>query len=351
MTSDANDMKAFIGLAAGGQSLSRDQAEAAFGIIMSGEATPSQIGGFLMALRVRGETVDEITGAAAAMRAKMLTIEAPAGAIDLCGTGGDATGTYNISTASQFVVAACGVPVAKHGNRALSSKSGAADVLASLGVNLDADMALVQRALMEAGTCFLMAPRHHSAMKHVGPTRVELGTRTIFNLLGPLSNPAKVKRQVTGVFSPDWVEPLAQVLKGLGHERAWVVHGSGGGGAGGMDELSTLGPSLVAELKDGQVSTFEITPEDAGLPRAALEDLKGGDAAHNAAALTALLDGEASAYRDVVLLSSAAALVVAEKVGDLKAGVAQAAEAVDSGAAKGVLEKLITITNEGGTTG
>jgi anthranilate phosphoribosyltransferase len=340
VSDEIQDLKGLLGLAAAGQALTGEQAEAAFDIIMSGNATPAQIGGFLMALRVRGETVDEITGAARAMRAKMLTIEAPAGAIDTCGTGGDAKGTYNISTACQFVVAGCGVPVAKHGNKALSSKCGAADVLAALGVNLDADLALVERALAEAGTCFLLAPRHHSAMKHVGPTRVELGTRTIFNLLGPLSSPARVKRQVIGVFSPDWVEPLAQVLKGLGHEHAWVLHG-----AGGLDELSTTGTSLVAELKDGAVNTFEVTPQDAGLPEANLSDLKGGDAETNAAALGALLDGAPGAYRDVVLFGSAAALIVAGKAETLREGVTIAAEAVDSGRARAALDKLVAITN------
>ena len=341
MNAEPTDLKGLLGVAAGGQALDSAQAELAFDIIMSGNATPAQMGGFLMALRVRGETVEEITGAARAMRAKMLTIEAPAGAIDTCGTGGDAKGTYNVSTASAFVVAACGVPVAKHGNRALSSKSGAADVLGALGLNLDADMRLVEKALREAGTCFLMAPRHHSAMRHVGPTRVELGTRTIFNLLGPLSNPARVKRQIIGVFSPDWVEPIAHVLNGLGHERAWVVHG-----AGGIDELSTTGASKVAELKDGKVTTFEVTPGDAGLATAKLEDLKGGDAERNAQVLRAMLDGEPGAFRDIVLLTSAAALIVAGKAGDLKQGAAMAAEAVDSHRAREVLARLIAITNE-----
>lgn len=340
MTGEIADLKSLLNTVASGTALSAAQAEAAFNIIMSGDATPSQMGGFLMALRVRGETVDEITGAARAMRAKMLTIEAPAGAIDICGTGGDAAGTYNISTASQFVVAACGVPVAKHGNRALSSKSGAADVLAALGVNLEANREIMTKALAEVGTCFLMAPLFHSAMRHVGPTRVELGTRTIFNLMGPLCNPAKVKHQVIGVFSPDWIEPLAQVLKGLGHERAWVVHG-----ADGLDELSNTGASKVAELKDGSVRLFEVTPEDAGLPRAQLADLKGGDGETNAAALRALLDGAPGAYRDIVLLSSAAALVVAGKAESLKDGVVQAAQAVDSGDAQRILDQLVAATN------
>ena len=341
MSGDMGNLKQLLGLAATGQALTEQQAEAAFGIMMSGDATPAQMGGFLMALRVRGETVPEITGAARAMRAKMTTIEAPDGAIDVCGTGGDGTATYNISTASQFVIAACDVPVAKHGNRALSSKSGAADVLAALGVNLDADMSLVQKALKEAGTCFLMAPRHHSAMRHVGPTRVELGTRTIFNLLGPLSNPARVKRQLVGVFSADWIEPLAQVLKGLGHERAWVVHG-----ADGMDELSTTGTSRVAELKDGEITTFEVTPEELGLPRASLADLRGGNGEENARALRALLGGEAGPFRDIVLLGSAAALTIAGKAADLKEGLVLAAEAIDSSRAAQVLERLVAITNE-----
>ncbi len=335
------ELKGLIGKVATGATLSRAEAEQAFDIMMSGDATPAQMGGFLMALRVRGETVEEIAGAATVMRAKMTTVKRPQGAIDICGTGGDSTGSYNISTASQFVVAACGVPVAKHGNRAASSKSGASDVLEALGVNIEADFALVEKALAEAGTCFLMAQRHHSAMRHVGPARVELGTRTIFNLLGPLSNPAKVKRQLIGVFAPEWIEPLAEVLRDLGHERAWVVHG-----AGGMDEVSTLGPTKVAELKDGKIATFEVTPADAGLPTAKLADIVGGDREHNAAALRGLLEGRPGAYRDIVVLGSAAALVVAGKADDLKAGAALAAEAIDSGRALKVLERLVAITNE-----
>jgi anthranilate phosphoribosyltransferase len=341
MTSDMADLKALLAHVADGKSLDAAQAERAFEIIMSGDATPAQMGGFLMALRVRGETVAEITGAVRAMRAKMLTIDAPAGAIDTVGTGGDAKGTYNISTASAFVVAACGVPVAKHGNRALSSRSGAADVLMALGVNIDADMRLVQKALREVNLCFLMAPRHHSAMRHVGPTRVELGTRTIFNLLGPMSNPARVKRQLVGVFAPQWVKPLAEVLRDLGHERAWVVHG-----ADGLDELSTTGPSQVAELNEGKIKTFEVSPADAGLPKARLADLLGGDAEHNAEALRAMLDGAAGPFRDIVLYGSAAALIVAGKVGDLKAGVAKAAEAIDSGRARQTLAGLVAISHE-----
>jgi len=341
MTGDMADLKSLLAHVADGKALNAHQSERAFDIIMSGDATPAQMGGFLMALRVRGETVAEITGAARAMRAKMLTIEAPAGAIDTCGTGGDAKGTYNVSTASTFVIAACGVPVAKHGNRALSSRSGAADVLMALGVNIDADMRLVQKALQEINLCFLMAPRHHSAMRHVGPTRVELGTRTIFNLLGPLSNPARVKRQLIGVFATHWVEPLAEVLRDLGHEHAWVVHG-----ADGLDELSTTGPSQVAELKGGKIKTFEVSPADAGLPKARLADLKGGDAEHNAEVMIAMLDGAAGPFRDIVLFGSAAALIVAGKVRDLKAGVAMAAEAIDSGRARRTLAGLVAISHE-----
>ena len=275
--------KPLIAKVADRQSLTEAEARQAFDIMMSGEATPSQIGGFLMALRVRGETVEELTGAARVMRAKVLAIEAPPGTIDTCGTGGDAKGTYNISTGVAFVLAACGVPVAKHGNRAVSSKSGAADVLTALGVNIDADMTQVQKAIWEIGITFLMAPRHHGAMRHVGPTRVELGTRTIFNLLGPLSNPAGAKRQLMGVFSRDWIQPQAQVLAQLGTEHAWVVHGSDG-----LDELTTTGPSYVAEVKDGRVSAFEVTPEDAGLPRVDFQALVGGSPEHNATAMRAL---------------------------------------------------------------
>ncbi|MCH7832775.1 MAG: anthranilate phosphoribosyltransferase [Proteobacteria bacterium] len=335
-------LKPLLAKVADGTTLSADEAEAAFDIIMSGDATDAQIGAFLMALRVRGETVDEITGAVRTMRAKALAIKAPDGAIDVVGTGGDGSGTYNISTAAAIVVAACGVPVAKHGNKALSSKSGSADVLAALGVNLDADLGLVEKAITEAGIGFMMAPRHHSAMKHVGPARVEMGTRTIFNLLGPLSNPAGVKRQFTGVFSKDWVEPLAKVLANLGCEAAWIVHG-----ADGLDEMTTTGPSYVAQLKDGEITTFEVTPDDAGLPEAKPEDLKGGDAATNAEALNAVLDGDPGPYRDVVVYNAAGALIVAGKAADLKQGCALAAAAIDDGKAKATLEKMIAISNEG----
>ena len=340
MSPDMTDLKALIARVATGARLSEAEAELAFDIIMSGNATPSQMGGFLMALRVRGETVEEITGAARTMRAKAVPIVAPPGTIDTCGTGGDNSGTFNISTAAALVVAACGVPVAKHGNRAASSKSGAADVLAALGVNIDCDMALVQRALNEVGICFLMAPRHHTAMRNVAGTRVELGTRTIFNLMGPLSNPAGARRQLLGVFSRDWIEPIAQVLHRLGSESAWVVHGSDG-----LDELTVTGPSHVAQLHNGSVTMFDIEPQDAGLLLHNPSDLKGGDAAANAAALEALLAGSHGAYRDIVLLNSAAALVVAGKAGDLRAGVVLARTAIDEGRARTVLDRLIAMTN------
>ncbi len=333
-------MKEVLGRVAIGHAMSEDQAEEVFEVIMSGDATPAQIGGLLMALRVRGETVDEITGAARIMRAKALPVEAPAGAIDTCGTGGDGSGTYNISTAAAFVLAGAGVPVAKHGNRALSSKSGSADVLTALGVKIDADMALVKESLWENNIGFLMAPRHHNAMRHVAGPRVELGTRTIFNLLGPLANPARTSLQLMGVFASQWVEPMANVLGRLGAERAWVVHGSDG-----LDELTTTGPTLVGEWKDGKVTLFEVRPEDCGLKRATAADLKGGDASVNAAALRALLGGAQGAYRDIVLLNAAAALVVAGKAAELGQGVALAAESIDSGKALATLDRMVAITN------
>ena len=336
----SDNLKSLIGKVADGNTLDQDEATQAFDIIMSGNATPAQIGGFLMALRVRGETVDEITGAAKTMRAKAMKVPAPADTIDIVGTGGDGSGSYNISTAAAIVTAACGVPIAKHGNRALSSKSGASDVLASLGVNLDADLAHVERAIAEAGIGFLMAPLYHGAMKHVGGPRVELGTRTIFNLLGPLTNPAGVTRQFSGAFSRDWIVPMATVLGNLGCERAWVVHGSDG-----LDELTTTGPSFVADLKDGKVTTFEVSPAEAGIDLASPDDLKGGDPDHNAAALNAVLAGDPGPYRDVVLYNTAAALLIADKAGDLKDGVDQAAAAIDDGRARQTLDKLVAITN------
>jgi anthranilate phosphoribosyltransferase len=335
-----DDFKAIIGKVATGAALSRDEAASAFDRMMSGEATPSQMGGLLMALRVRGETVDEITGAVAAMRSKMLTVKAPADAVDIVGTGGDGSGSVNVSTCASFVVAGAGVPVAKHGNRALSSKSGAADVLGALGVKIDVTPEQVGRCIADAGIGFMFAPTHHPAMKNVGPTRVELATRTIFNLLGPLSNPAGVTRQMVGVFSRHWVQPLAEVLRNLGAKSAWVVHGSDG-----LDEITLTGPTYVAALENGEIRLFEITPDEAGLPNAATEDLKGGDAVANAASLRAVLEGKPGAFRNVALLNAAATLVVAGKAKDLKEGVALGAKSLDSGAAMDKLELLVKVSH------
>src|SRR5271156_4208987 len=295
-----DDLKSIIGKVATGATLSRDEAASAFDSMMSGEATPSQMGGLLMALRVRGETVDEITGAVSAMRAKMLRVEAPVDAVDVVGTGGDGSGSVNVSTCASFIVAGAGVPVAKHGNRALSSRSGAADVLSSLGVKIDITPEHVGRCVAETGIGFMFAPSHHPATKNVAATRVELATRTIFNLLGPLSNPAGVRRQMVGVFSRQWIEPLAQVLKNLGAERAWVVHGSDG-----LDEITTSGPTSVAALEDGAVRSFEISPEDVGLSKIKPEALRGGDAATNAKAVQDVLEGQKTPFRDVALLNAA----------------------------------------------
>ncbi|MEW9835764.1 anthranilate phosphoribosyltransferase [Mesorhizobium marinum] len=332
-------LKEHIAKVAGGSPLSFEEAREAFDIIMSGEATPGQIGGFLMALRVRGETVDEISGAVATMRAKMLRVDAPAGAIDIVGTGGDGSHSVNISTASAFVIAGAGVPVAKHGNRGLSSQTGAADVLTALGVRIDLAPEAIARCIAEAGVGFMFAPSHHPAMRHVGPTRAELGTRTIFNLLGPLSNPAGVKRQMVGVFAPEWIEPVAHTLKALGAERAWVAHGDG------YDEITATGETQVAELADGTVRAFTLTPEAVGLARHARDDLRGGDAAFNAAALRRLLEGAPGAYRDTVLMNAGAGLVVAGKAQSIEDGVAQAAIAIDSGKAAGVLDRLVAASS------
>ncbi|MBT3627071.1 MAG: anthranilate phosphoribosyltransferase [Rhodospirillaceae bacterium] len=340
MNESLDNFRGLLASVAEGNALTVEEAERAFDIMMGGEATPAQMGALLMGLRVRGETVDEITGGARAMRARALAMDAPADAIDTCGTGGDAKGTFNVSTGAAIVTAACGVSVAKHGNRALSSKSGSADVLTALGVNIEADLELVREALWQAGIGFLMAPRHHGAMRHVAPTRVELGTRTIFNLLGPLSNPAGAKRQVIGVFDQAWAEPMAAVLRNLGSERVWVVHGSDG-----IDELTITGPSTVVELNGSELRQFEVTPEDAGLARAKLDDIKGGDADANAKIMAAMLDGTPGPVRDIVLLNAAAALIVAGKVETLSDGVRTAGEAVDSGAARATLDKLIDITN------
>jgi anthranilate phosphoribosyltransferase len=334
-----NTLKPVLGRLAAGEHLAESEAEAAFGIIMAGEATPAQIAGLLMAMRVRGETVPEITGAVRAMRARMAAIEAPPGAIDIVGTGGDGSGSLNISTATALVVAGCGVPVAKHGNRALSSRSGAADALAALGVNLDVPLERLEGVLAAAGMVFLWAPRHHSSMRHAAGPRVELGTRTIFNILGPLSNPARVKRQLTGAFSVEWLRPMAETLARLGAEAAWVVHGQG------LDEIALSGKTHVVALEDGRIREFTVAPEDAGLERAPPEAIRGGEPAENAAALQALLQGARGAYRDIVLLNAAAALVVAGRAADLRSGAATAARAIDSGAASGVLARLQEATS------
>ncbi len=334
------DFKTLIAKVASGASLSRDEATSAFDIMMTGEATPSQIGGFLMALRVRGETVEEIAGAVSSMRSRMLKVEAPADAVDIVGTGGDASGSLNISTASAFVAAGAGLSIAKHGNRALSSKSGAADVLMALGVRIDIGPEAIAACIREAGVGFMFAPVHHSAMKHVGPSRVELGTRTIFNILGPLSNPAGVRHQLVGVFAREWLVPVAETLAALGSESVWVVHGSDG-----LDEMTLSGPTYVAELRNGAVRSFEVMPDDAGLPHYPPEAVRGGSAEDNAQALRALLNGAAGAYRDTVLLNVAAALVLADQVPTLKDGVTLAADAIDSGRALVALDRLVARSN------
>lgn len=334
-------LKPTLGLLQDGTTLSTAQATKAFEIILSGEATTAQIGAFLTALRVRGESIDEIAAGVAVMRANAAKVKAPTHVLDTCGTGGDGSGSYNISTAVAIVAAACGAHVAKHGNKALSSKSGSSEVLEALGVHLALSPDALSKCINDVGIGFLFAPNHHAAMRHVGPTRAELGFRTIFNLLGPLSNPAGANRQLLGVFDKKWVEPLAQVLKKLGSERAWVVHGSDG-----MDELTTTGPSTVAELRKGEVTVFEVTPEDAGLSRAKPEDLAGGTPQENAAAMTALFDGEAGAYRDIVLFNTAAALMVANKATGLKEGADMAALAIDDGGARSVLANLVATSQK-----
>jgi anthranilate phosphoribosyltransferase len=320
--------------------LTRAEAEIAFETLFEGAATPAQMGGFLMALRTRGETVDEFAAAAFVMRSRCLAVQAPAGAMDIVGTGGDGKGTLNISTATAFVVAGAGVTVAKHGNRNLSSKSGAADALTELGLNVMVGPAVVERCLAQAGIGFMMAPMHHPAMRHVGPIRAELGTRTIFNILGPLTNPAGVKRQLTGAFSPRLIRPMAETLAALGSEKAWLVHGSDG-----TDELSIAGPSAVVSLDHGVIREFTISPADAGLPTHPFEAILGGTPAENATAFRALLDGAPGAYRDAVLLNAAAALVVADRATSLPEGVTLARAAIDSGAAKAKITALQALTH------
>ena len=342
MSEDFDAFKGVLGRVADGHRLSEREAESAFDTIMTGNATPAQIGAFLMALRLRGETVDEITGAARTMRDKAARIDAPAGAIDVVGTGGDGAGTLNISTAAALLVAGCGIPVAKHGNRALSSRAGAADVLTALGVNIDASFPLIEKSIREAGIGFMMAPRHHSATRHVAGPRVELAVRTVFNLLGPLSNPAFVRRLLVGVFAPEWLEPLAEVLGRLGSERAWVVHG-----AGGLDELTSFGETMVAEWSGGAVRSFTVTASDAGLSEGRFEDLKGGTGAYNAGRLRALLDGEPGTYRDSAIMTAAGSLVVAGTAEDLTEGAALAARSIDEGGARAALARMVEISNEG----
>jgi anthranilate phosphoribosyltransferase len=332
--------KPYLAKVATGAALSREEARAAFDTLLSGEVTPAQGGGFLMALRVRGEALDEIAGAVEAMRGRMLRVKAPKDAIDVVGTGGDHSGSYNISTLAAIIVAATGVPVAKHGNRAASSRSGAADVLTALGVKIGLDPAALERCLAQAKLCFMFAQTHHASMRHVGPVRVELGTRTLFNLLGPLSNPAGVERQLLGVFSEAWLEPLTQALKDLGTRRVWAVHGSDG-----LDEMTTTGPTSVVALEDGAIRRFTVHPEEVGLALSRPEDLKGAEPEHNAAQLRAVLDGARTPYRDVAILNAGAALVVAEQVKDLREGVERAAAAVDSRAARATLDTLIRVSN------
>ncbi|SEM93091.1 anthranilate phosphoribosyltransferase [Gemmobacter aquatilis] len=332
-------LKPLIGVAAT-RALTRDEAETAFAALFEGEATPAQMGGFLMALRTRGETVDEYAAAASVMRAKCHKVRAPEGAMDIVGTGGDGKGTLNISTATAFVVAGAGVVVAKHGNRNLSSKSGAADALTEMGLNVMIGPDLVQRCLDEAGIGFMMAPMHHPAMRHVGPVRTELGTRTIFNILGPLTNPAGVKRQLTGAFSTALLRPMAETLRMLGSEKAWLVHGGDG-----TDELSIAASSQVVALDGGALREFSLHPEDAGLPEHPFEAIIGGTPAENGAAFRRLLEGEAGAYRDAVLLNAAAALVVADKAAGLAEGVEMARESIDSGRALEKVEALVALTN------
>ncbi len=333
--------KSLIGKVASGSRLTRAEAVAGFEAIFAGEAAPAQLGGFLMALRVRGETVEEVVGAAEAMRARMLRAEAPRDAIDIVGTGGDGHGSYNVSTLAALIVASCGVPVAKHGNRAVSSRSGASDILTALGVRIDLEPSEVEHCLATCKIAFMNAPAHHAAMRRVAATRAELGTRTIFNLLGPLTNPASVRRQLVGVYAQGWVEPLAQVLRALGSERAWVVHGSDG-----LDEITTTGPTFVASLENNEIRTFQVTPEDAGLARVAPADLAGGDPSANAAALLAVLDGARTPYRDIAILNAAAALVIAGEASGLREGAAVAARAIDEGRTAGTLAALVAASNQ-----
>ena len=339
-TQPSQELRALIQKVSGGATLTEEEMRTALDQMTAGAATPAQMGAFLMALRVRGETVEEITGAAQMLRSRMNRVEVPPDAIDIVGTGGDSHGTYNVSTCAALIAAGAGVRVAKHGNRRVSSKSGASDVLAELGVKLDVPFDTISRCVAQAGIGFLWAPQHHPAMKHWAPIRGELGIRTIFNLLGPISNPGGVKRQVVGVFSWHWVEPIAHVLNNLGARHVWVVHGHDG-----LDELTTTGATDVAELKDGKIEVFEVTPADAGLLPAKLSDLRGGDEKENAAAIRDVLAGKRTPLRDIAVLNAAAALIVADKAANLMDGAALAAHAIESGAARAALEKLVAISN------
>jgi anthranilate phosphoribosyltransferase len=334
------DIKAALNKIANRKDLTGEEMRGVMRTIMAGEATPSQIGAFLMGMRVKGETVVEIAAAVSILREQMIPVSAPEHAVDIVGTGGDEAGTLNISTASAIVVAACGVPVAKHGNRALSSKSGASQVLEALGVKLDLTPAEIGASVDRAGIGFMFAPMHHPAMKHVGPSRSEMGTRTLFNLLGPQSNPAGVRRYLLGVYAEEWVEPVAAALLANRAVKAWVVHGSDG-----LDEITTTGPTHIAQIEGGSLTTFEISPEQFGLPRATLDDLRGGDPVDNARAMTELFEGATGAYRDIVLLNSAAALFVADRVDTLDTGIALARAAIDSGKAKDTLARLVAVSN------
>jgi anthranilate phosphoribosyltransferase len=336
----ASQLRHLIQKVSGGTTLEEEEIRLALDLMTAGEATPAQMGAFLMALRVRGETVEEITGAAQMLRSRMNRVTVPADAIDIVGTGGDNHGTYNVSTCAALIAAGAGVKVAKHGNRRVSSMSGASDVLTTLGVKLDVPFEVITRCVAEAGVGFLWAPRHHPALAHFAPIRGELGIRTIFNLLGPICNPAGVKRQIVGVFSWQWVEPIAHVLNKLGAEHVWVVHGHDG-----LDELTTTGATDVAEVKDGHVTVFEVTPADAGLQPAKLSDLKGGDEKHNAEAIRDVLAGKKTPLRDIAVLNAAAALIVADKAANLTDGAALAAHSIESGAAQRALDKLIAISN------
>ncbi|AWB22937.1 anthranilate phosphoribosyltransferase [Methylobacterium currus] len=334
-----DSFKPYLAKVATGAALTREEARRAFDHLLSGEVTHAQAGAFLMALHVRGEALDEITGAAGALRERMTRVAAPDGAIDIVGTGGDHSGSYNVSTLAAIVTAACGVPVAKHGNRAASSRSGAADVLSALGVGIGLTPDHLARCLSEAGLCFMFAQSHHASMRHVAPVRVEIGTRTLFNVLGPLCNPAGVSAQLLGVYAPSLAEPMTRVLAELGSRRVWTVHGSDG-----LDEITTTGPTAVVAWEDGAIRRFTIDPRELGLRLAQAEELRGGDPAHNAAALRDVLDGARTPYRDIGVLNAAAALMVAGRVDSLQDGVTRAAQAIDTGAARAVLERLAAVS-------